>query len=226
MKKNRSRFKRKYHIVILAVIIILLLVPFIINGYVINYSKDYIIERDEAEQIEADCILVLGAGLKTDGTPNYMLRDRLDTGIDLYLKGSAPKLLLSGDNGHKGYDEVNAMKRYVLDSSISSDDIFMDHAGFSTYESMYRARTVFDVQKVIIVTQEYHLYRSLYIARKLGLDAYGVEAKPYTYVGQSMREFREILARNKDFFKTIFKPKPSLLGDVIPISGDGILSHD
>ncbi|NLY71061.1 MAG: DUF218 domain-containing protein, partial [Clostridiales bacterium] len=216
--KKELRIKRKFHIFILAVLIILLIAPLTINGYVINYSKDYIIDKDEAGQIEADCILVLGAGLKPDGTPNYMLRDRLDTGIDLYFKGLAPKLLLSGDNGFKGYDEVNAMKRYALDSSVELNDIFMDHAGFSTYESMYRARTVFDVQKVIVVTQEYHLYRALYIARKLGLNAYGVAAEPHTYVGQSMREVREILARNKDFFKAIIKPKPKLLGEVIPIS--------
>ena len=102
----------------------------------------------------------------------------------------------------------------------------MDHAGFSTYESMYRAKEVFEAKKVVIVTQKYHLHRALYVAEKLGIDAYGVSSDPRTYRGQFVREIREILARDKDFFKCIVKPEPTYLGDTIPVSGNGDTTND
>jgi vancomycin permeability regulator SanA len=155
-----------------------------------------------------------------------MLRDRLERGVELYKQKSAPKLLMSGDHGQINYDEVNAMKQYAIENGVPSEDVFMDHAGFSTYETIYRARDVFDAKKVIIVTQEYHLYRALYIAKQLGVEAYGVSADLNRYAGQSMRDLREILARNKDFAKCIVKPKPTYLGEVISVSGNGDLTND
>ena len=194
-------------------------------------SKDYMYTREVVSTADAlpqnvDCIMVLGCGVDDDGNPKLLLRDRLDCGIELYKSGAAPKLLMSGDHGRVGYDEVNAMKSYAMESGISSSDVFMDHAGFSTYESMYRARDVFDVDSLIIVTQEYHLYRAVYIARSLGLEAYGVACDPGEYYGQIWLDSREVLARNKDFFYCKLKPKPTYLGEVIPISGDGDLTAD
>jgi vancomycin permeability regulator SanA len=189
-------------------------------------AESYLIEEKNAADLNAECILVLGAGLKADGTPNYMLKDRLDKGIELYKSGAAPKLLLSGDNGQEEYDEVNAMKKYALDAGVPAEDIFMDHAGFSTYESVYRARGIFLVHKAIIITQKYHQYRALYAARELGIEAYGVSCDTREYAGQSYRNVREILARTKDFMKLIIKPEPTYLGVSIPISGSGLSSHD
>jgi vancomycin permeability regulator SanA len=102
----------------------------------------------------------------------------------------------------------------------------MDHAGFSTYESLYRARDIFKVKKVIIVTQKYHLSRALYVAQNLGLEAYGVASDPRQYAGQNYREIREVLARIKDFFYVLAKPKPTFLGEAIPVSGNGDLTND
>ena len=133
---------------------------------------------------------------------------------------------MSGDHGQKDYNEVKAMKLEAMEQGIPSEDIFMDHAGFSTYESIFRARDVFAADKIIIVTQEYHLYRALHVANALGVEAYGVSADYHTYVGQAYRELREILARNKDFATSILKPEPTYLGDVIPVSGDGNLTND
>ena len=141
--------------------------------------------------------------------------------MELFELGAAPKLLMSGDHGQQEYDEVNTMKRYAVERGVASSAVFMDHAGFSTYESLYRAKEIFGVEKVIIVTQRYHLYRALYIARQLGLEAYGVASDPRSYAGQVAREVREILARNKDFLNTIFWPEPAYMGTSIPISGDG-----
>jgi len=118
------------------------------------------------------------------------------------------------------------MKAFAIEQGVPSEDIFMDHAGFSTYESLYRAKEVFEAKKVVIVTQKYHLYRALYIANQLGIEAYGVGSDPRRYVGEAYREFREILARNKDFFGCIIKPKPTYLGETIPVYGSGDLTND
>jgi vancomycin permeability regulator SanA len=213
----------------IAILILLILVPaatLAVNAGMKASTEDYLITEEAARKLGADCIIVLGAGLKPDGTPNLMLRDRLDKGIELYRAGAAPKLLLSGDNGQERYDEVNAMKKYALGAGVPPEDIFMDHAGFSTYESMYRARDIFLVRKPIIITQKYHQYRALYTARGLGMDGYGVVAKQQVYAGQTYRDLREILARNKDFLQVIFKPEPTYLGEAVPISGSGLASHD
>ena len=200
---------------------------FCFNSYVKNHTKEMIITSDwAADNIDSDCIIVLGCKVKADGRPSDMLHDRLQRGIELYNLGAAPKLLMSGDHGQTNYDEVNTMKQFAIDSEVPSEDIFMDHAGFSTYDTMYRARDVFCAKKVIIVSQEYHLYRALYIAEKLGLDAYGVPADYHIYAGQSTREAREILARCKDVIKTVFMPKPTYLGEQIPITGNGDLTND
>ena len=197
-----------------------------INFYVISSAEHWIVDQAQTADLDADCILVLGAGLKPNGTPNHMLQDRLDVAITLYHSGAAPKILLSGDNGQEHYDEVNAMKVYVENAGIPKEDIFLDHAGFSTYETMVRAREIFQVEKALVVTQGYHQYRALYLARGLGMEAWGLVSDPRTYVGQPYREFREILARNKDFFYLIVKPDPTYLGDVIPISGNGLITRD
>ena len=219
--------KKKFvFIIITTVLLFISLTPFIINEYVKSSVKGNIISEENFNTIDVDCILVLGAGLKADGAPNKMLQERLDKGIELYKRGIAEKLLLSGDNGQVEYDEVNAMKTYVIDAGIPSEDIFLDHAGFPTYESVYRARDIFRVKKVIIITQKYHLYRALYIAEGFGLEAYGVIPDSRVYSGQNYREIREILARNKDFFTTLMKPKPTYLGEELPITSNGILSHD
>lgn len=216
--------KKRIIIIILICLLILCSIPFIINGYVINSTKNQIVKLDEIVNFkDVDAILVLGCKANKNG-PSMMLAERLDTGISIYNK-IGTKLLLSGDHGHFEYDEVNTMRDYTLEKGINSKDIFMDHAGFSTYESIYRAKEIFLAKKVIIVTQEYHLYRSLYIANKLGLDAVGVSA-PKIYSGQEMRDLREILARNKDFVKVMFKPESTYLGDTIPISGDGNVTVD
>jgi vancomycin permeability regulator SanA len=198
-----------------------------LNAYVKGVAKADIIMPEEAVNLEdVDCIIVLGCLVKSDGSPSDMLSDRLERGIDLYKKGAAPKIIMSGDHGRVDYDEVNAMKQIAVDSGIPSSDVFMDHAGFSTYESIYRAKEIFEADKIIIVTQEYHLYRALYIAEKLGIEAYGVNSDYRTYWGQSKRDVREILARCKDFCNMIFKPEPTYLGEKIPVSGDGNLTND
>ncbi len=198
-----------------------------INGYVKSVAKERIVTVEETATLEdVDCIIVLGCQVRDDGTLSHMLRDRLMRGLEVYHAGAAPKLLMSGDHGRKEYDEVNAMKQYAIENGVPSEHVFMDHAGFSTYETVYRAKEIFEADKVIIITQEYHLYRALYIADKLGLEAYGVSADLNKYAGQSMRDFREVLARCKDWAMCIFKPEPTYLGESIPVNGNGDVTND
>ena len=203
-----------------------ILTVFGLSSYMKNHTAERILSAEEAADMDADCILILGCGVREDGTPSLMLGDRLETGIALYEAGASEKLLMSGDHGRKEYDEVNTMKDFAMERGIPSEDIFMDHAGFSTYDSMYRARNVFCAKKVIIVTQAYHLPRALYVAEKLGLEAYGVAALDVNYHGQMYRELREMLARAKDFCSAWLQPAPKYLGEAIPVSGNGDLTND
>lgn len=199
----------------------------VLNSIVKGTSSDQILSPDDLMNVDDfDCILVLGCFVKDNGMPSDMLHDRLKRGVELYELGASSRLLMSGDHGRTGYDEVAAMKRFAVDSGIPSEAVFMDHAGFSTYESVYRAKEIFQAKRILIVTQEYHLYRALYIANQMGLDAYGVPSDYHTYRGQHMRDIRELLARVKDVATCIFKPDPTYLGDVIPIFGDGNITND
>ena len=221
-KNKTTAHKKKRVLIVLAVLFLAsVLLPLGISAYVCDTMQDRILTLDEAATLDADAILVLGAFVRDSGKPSGVLEDRLVTGIAAYESGASDRLLMSGDHGQDDYDEVNAMKDFALAEGVPSEAVFMDHAGFSTYESLYRARDIFQVKTVLIVTQEYHLYRALYVARALGLDAYGVAADRRTYSGMPRFEAREILARVKDFFFTIVQPLPTYLGDVIPITGDG-----
>ena len=165
--------------------------------------------------------MVLGASVFADGTPSSILQDRLDDGIALYRSGVAPKLIMSGDNSTIAYNEVKAMKDYAVSQGVPSEDVFCDHAGFSTYESMYRAKHVFGAQRIVVATQTYHLYRALYAAHGLGLEAIGVPSDYRTYAKQTQYDLREIPARTKDFFKTLFEVPSTFVGDPISLDQSG-----
>lgn len=212
-------------IVVLCVAALMLLIPIGVLGIdatVTLSSMPRIVASDEVRASEYDCILVLGAGVKEDGKPSDMLEDRLLVGIELYKNaGGKAKLLMSGDHGSMEYDEVSVMRAYAVAAGVPSEDIFSDHAGFSTYESIYRAKEIFGARRIVIVTQEYHLYRALYIADSFDIEAVGVSADLREYRGQIFRAAREVLARNKDLFMCILKPEPTYLGERIPLDGNG-----
>ena len=156
---------KKILIYILAIIIILIIAILGINTYVKISTKKQLITDNEYSSIkDIDCIIILGAGIWGD-KPSPMLEDRLNEGIALYKNGVAKKLIMSGDHGRKEYDEVNVMKEYAIENGVPSEDIFMDHAGFSSYESIYRAKEVFEANKIIIVTQKYHSVNKFIITK-------------------------------------------------------------
>lgn len=227
-EKRRISFKRLC-VILLCVGLSLLLCGGLailgINLHVSHRTEDKICRADELSTFDADCILVLGCRVIGE-EPSHMLEDRIQTGVSLYRAGVASKLLMSGDHGDPYYNEVGVMKMYAMREGIPASDIFMDHAGFSTYESLYRAKEIFGAKRIVIVTQEFHLPRALYLAEELGLEAYGVSADLRPYTQQLKHEAREMLARVKGVFSALFLPEPQYSGEKIPLEGDGNITND
>ena len=172
-----------------------------------------------------DCVLVLGCAVYEDGRLSPMLEDRVRTGAALVQAGVSDTLLVSGDHRTDAYNEVDAMKRRAVELGVPSQRVFQDHDGYSTYDSLARLKQVYGARRVVIVTQRYHLYRALYLAGKLGLEAIGVPAdRPQGYSGGAMRELREVLARCKDVWSGLAQPAPEAAGAPVSLTGDGDLT--
>lgn len=210
--------------IVLAIVIIAAAVLLVPNAVEVIGQAGHIKTQDELVKSNQtyDCILVLGAAVNADGTPTTMLADRLDVATELYRAGIAPKIIMSGDNkSDYRYDEVEAMKAYVVKKGIPSEDVFCDHAGICTYDSMYRAINVFEVSSMVVVTQEYHLSRALYDANSLGISTVGVSASLHTYDDQDYYDEREFFARISDFRKVLMKEKSAYLSEPVPLNQSG-----
>jgi len=215
--------KRSIRILIVTALLVPVLI-LLLNMIVLNGGIKYIVEAGSFSG--AHTAIVPGAYVYPDGRLCDMLVDRLETAILLYRQGKVKKILMTGDHGLTSYDEVNSMRKYAESRGIPATDVFMDHAGFCTYDSMFRAREVFQVDSAVIITQNFHLPRAVYIARQLGLPAVGLSADRHIYAGSEVYDLREIPARVKAFAQVAFNDQPRFLGPVISISGDGRSTHD
>ncbi len=215
-EKLRERFRRptrevvwmtitRISIVFCTAVLLFAIGVIAVSTSVKAYSSDLITNAPDEKY---DSIIVFGAKVRGE-TPSDMLADRLATGVDLYLAGVAPKIIMSGDSEHDDYDEVSVMVKYAVDAGVPAKDIIADRYGLSTYDSIWRAKNVFGMKRVVAVTQEYHLSRAVYIADKLGLEVCGVPADLHIYRGQLMRDLREIVARFKDFYFVQLGNEPS-----------------
>ncbi|MBQ4316797.1 MAG: YdcF family protein [Clostridia bacterium] len=223
-KKARRVFKILLKVTLILALIGILFVA-VCNIVVIASANKYIVDFDTAVELDdIDCIIVLGAGLRADGTPSNILHERVECGANLYLSGASERLLLSGDHSRTDYNEVGAMKDYMVSRGIDKNVVFTDHAGFDTYDTAYRAKEIFKAEKVLIVTQDFHISRAVFIARSVGLDAYGVECDTGELGNNIFNDLREIAARPKYVLDAIFKPKPKYLGEAIPIWGEASLT--
>ena len=195
-----------------------------VSSSMVSLTADRVVTAQTLpDTADYDCILVLGAGVKDDGTPSDMLYDRVRVAVELYRATEGVPLLMSGD--HTGdYNEVGVMKALAVEMGVPSEDIFLDHEGYSTYESLYRARYVFGAKQILIVTQKYHLHRALYIARELGMEAEGVSADLRPYRLQGRYNAREHLARFKDFFTAAKGEYDGHLDPPVDLDGDGNLT--
>lgn len=175
-----------------------------INIYIIEYSKPYIVSVEEAQKLDKDCIIALGAQVYADGTPCDQLYDRVSIASEVLRGSSIKKLLLSGDSHNStNYDEIQAMKNVAYEKGVTNESIVSDPYGLNTFQSMQRMKEEYGYDSAIVVTQEYHIYRSVFLARKLGIDAYGVCSDPRNYATITYNEAREVLARVKAFYLTI-----------------------
>ncbi len=170
-----------------------------------------------------ECIMVLGAAVRPDGTPSPMLQERLDKGIELYFAGVAPKIIMSGDNqsDRETYNEVENMRRYAIAQGVPSEDIFCDHAGICTYDSAYRLYHVFSVQRAVVVSQEYHLYRALYDCGNFGIDVAGVPADREEYPVKLVYRLREAAARVSDMWKILSQQNATYLSEPVSLDQSG-----
>lgn len=209
---------RRIGAVAVSIIILIAAAAAVINIYMVWGTKGRILKEDQWADFKADGVVVLGCSVKQNGEPSKMLRDRMQTAVSFYKKASVPKMLVSGDNLSEDYDEVSVMKSLAVLGGIADNEVYMDHTGLNTYDTIVHSREFFgEGATIVIVTQSYHLYRALYLAEKLGLNAYGVSADVKFYIGQLQREIREILARVKDFWYGWTKPQ-------LPEQEEGIIT--
>lgn len=175
----------------------------------------------------ADCVIVPGALVYGNRVPSPILQDRLDVALQVYRTGITNRIIVSGDHGSKDYDEVNVMRQYLIGKGVPAEHIFMDHAGFDTFDTLYRARDVFQVKRAVVVTQTFHLNRALYIGEQLGLTVQGVASDLQVYQKDAYYRLREYPARFKAFLDChILHSKPEYLGKAIPITGSGLATVD
>ncbi len=216
--------KRLLNIVVFTVVLVVVGVVGL-QFYINNFSKPYI--QGDTDQLEKTHTgIVLGASVRPDGSLSPILQDRVDAAHTAYKAGKIARFLLSGDHGDRNYDEVNAMKNYLNAKGVHDSVIFLDHAGFDTYDSMWRAKEVFLVDNATVFTQEFHLPRAVYLAHKMGINAQGLIADQRTYTATSSLKRREWLANIKAFMEINIEKAPTYDGPEIPITGDSRLSHD
>lgn len=206
-------------IIILVFAVLTIVLVLLIDCHVEKTGKAHVLTESRLGT-GYDCVIVPGAAVYQNSIPSPMLQDRLEVAFEIYQKKIVPKILVSGDHGKVDYDEVSVMRDYLIAKGVPSEDIFMDYAGFDTYQTLYRARDIFKVKKAVIATQDFHLYRALYIGEKLSMELDGVDSALRDYHNSIWNRAREYLARTKAFLECeIFKPEPEFLGDAIPIGG-------
>jgi len=213
---------RKKIILPFVILGVLLFTLCIIFNSIMLHTAEPLMKNEISEIKKAQAVLLPGAGVYKGNRVSYVLYDRINAAVELYKSGKASKILVSGDHGTKDYDEVNTIKIRLMQSGIPERDIFTDHAGFSTYDSVLRAKKIFLVESMIIVTQEYHLTRALYLSTRCSIKVQGYSSDKRKYKMITYYMMRERLARFKDFIKiNIIKADPKFLGEEIPITGDG-----
>jgi len=211
--KKRFFGRKSFWIKLIIIVAAILLIINFWAYYQVTTKYQNFINEDLSKITETRVALILGAGLKVDGTPSDVLADRVRTASNLYLQGKVKKLLMSGDNGRKAYNEVMAMKKMAVELGVKEEDVTLDYAGFRTYDSCYRAKEIFSLTEAIIVTQRFHLARALYLCNEMGIKSVGIISDRHLYVKANYFELREIAAKIVSWWQVnVFKTKPKYLG--------------
>lgn len=209
---------KRFLYTLLTLIVIGISGVFILDQYIKSTTRDLVYSSLDSIPSRYT-VLVLGASVKPNGNLSTILKDRVESALQLYRNGKIERFLLSGDNGTSSYNEPKAMKAYLLERGVPENHIYQDYAGFDTYDSIYRAKAIFQVDQAIIVTQNFHLPRALYIAQSLDLTYIGYVGDKRTYAHIKSNKKRELLANVKAFLELKSGKKPTYLGDAIPING-------
>ncbi len=215
-KRRKKRFLRKVFIFGFFMALFTVILVILLNLQTESKGLSYIYTGIN-EIPPCQTVLILGASVYKNSIMSDMLKDRADTAIELYKSGKAQKILVSGDNRNKNYNESATVNKYLLEQGIPKEDIFLDYAGFDTYDSLYRAKDIFKVKSLIISTQKFHLPRAIFIARGLGIESYGITADKHQYKNVEFNIGRELLATVKAYIDVYFGAKPAFLGEPIPI---------
>lgn len=194
-----------------------LLFVLLINLQVASYSKDKIYRSAEVVPAENRIAIVLGAKVWDDGSLSHALLDRVTTAVELYKAGKVKKLLMSGDNPTQEYDEPTAMKAEAVRQGVPENDVVLDFAGRRTYDTCYRAKEIFEVKKAIIVSQEFHLARSIYLCQNMEIDSIGIIANKRNYLAENYWAFREFFSVFSAWFEMNFIPFEPIKGNKEPI---------
>lgn len=214
--------------VLLAVCALAVLIVGVANVVTVATTRDRVVTVEGAARAlagdAADAVVVLGASVYADGTPSDILADRLEVACDLCKSGAARAIIVSGDNRTSHYNESDAMKAYCVELGVPSEDVYVDHAGNTTYESMWRARHVFGADRIIVATQAYHLYRAMFAADCLGMQVWGVPCDKGAYDNQRAYSIREVLARTKDFYAALLRLPVDTAGEAVSLNDSGDLT--
>lgn len=218
-KTGRSLVARAAIVVVVLIVAVVLVVA-VANIATVASTRGQVRTVDtlagEVSDNPVDAVVVLGASVHADGTPSDILADRLEVAVDLYQAGAAKAIICSGDNRSSHYNESDAMKAYCVALGVPSEDVFVDHAGNTTYESMYRARHLFGAERIVVTTQAYHLYRAMFAGQALGMETWGVPSDKGAYDNQLSYSVREVAARTKDFFAALLNAPVAI--DETPVS--------
>jgi SanA protein len=217
MGKRLFRWSRQRLPLLALLILIATLAPRIITGLYAN-NRIYEVQDAPARRVA----IVFGAGLRRDGTPTAILRDRVETSAELYFSGKVEKILMSGDNRFDYYNEPEAMRQYAISLGVPPQAIAMDYAGRRTYDTCYRARAIFGVESALLVSQKFHLPRALFLCNTLGLESAGVDANQRSYRNRALLiwNIREQLATVGAFFDVYVSNPLPVLGDPEPLFVD------
>jgi len=217
MLKRIIKWVWRHTLLFVTLTLAVLSIPRLVTGI---YAINRIYESGDSPRKRV--AIVFGAGLRRDGTPTAILRDRVETAVNLYFSGKVEKILMSGDNRFENYNEPEAMRQYALSLGVPAQAIALDYAGRRTYDTCYRAKAIFGVENALLVTQKFHLPRALFLCRALGLDAAGVEANQRTYRNESLLiwNIREQLATISAFVDVYVSNPVPVLGDPEPLFVD------
>lgn len=212
-----KKYKKTYFILFISFLVMIVCLTYWANQIIINKSKDFTTDDiNNVKPVKVALLLGTGKNLKS-GKPNAYFFNRIDATVALFKQKKITYLIISGDNSRANYNEPLDMKLELAKQGVDTSKVYLDYAGFRTYDSVIRAKEIFGQDTILFISQAFHNQRAIYIAQQNGMLAYGYNAKDVTAFSGFRTKIRELLARNKVFLDQWFNTKPKFLGERISI---------